>query len=101
MGIKAGYKPTEVGVIPEDWKVRPAADLCQLVVDCKNRTPPVVDTSDYAVVRTPNVRSGKFVRDELRFTNETSFREWTERAIPQDGDILITREAPLGEVCLV
>jgi type I restriction enzyme, S subunit len=52
-------------------------------------------------VRTPNVRNGKFVRDELRFTDKQSFREWTARAIPQIGDILITREAPLGEVCLV
>jgi type I restriction enzyme S subunit len=88
-------------VIPEDWEVSTAEQVCELVVDCKNRTPPVVDGSDYAVVRTPNVRNGKFVREELRFTDEQSFREWTARAIPQIGDILITREAPLGEVCLV
>ena len=23
MGLKPGYKQTEVGVIPEDWEVRP------------------------------------------------------------------------------
>ena len=101
MDVKPGYKQTEVGVIPEDWEVTTAAAVCDLVVDCKNRTPPVVDGGDYAVVRTPNVRNGKFVREELRFTDEQSFREWTARAIPQIGDILITREAPLGEVCLV
>ena len=101
MEVKPGYKQTEVGVLPEEWKVATAGRVCELVVDCKNRTPPVVDGSDYAVVRTPNVRNGKFVREELRFTDEQSFREWTARAIPQIGDILITREAPLGEVCLV
>ena len=101
MEVKPGYKQTEVGVIPVDWEVPTAAAVCDLVVDCKNRTPPVVEGGDYAVVRTPNVRKGKFIRDDLRFTDEQSFSQWTARAIPQVGDILITREAPLGEVCLV
>ncbi|MDR3725965.1 MAG: restriction endonuclease subunit S [Terracidiphilus sp.] len=101
MGLKPGYKQTEVGVIPEDWEVRRIAQVCELVVDCKNRTPPVLEGGDYAVVRTPNVRDGKFVREDLRFTDEQSFRTWTSRAIPRIGDVLITREAPLGEVCLV
>jgi len=43
----------------------------------------------------------RFVYEELRFTDEKSFHEWTARAVPKAGDILITREAPLGEVCLV
>ncbi|MCT0199074.1 restriction endonuclease subunit S [Synechococcus sp. CS-1325] len=101
MELKPGYKQTEVGVIPEEWEVVTATEACELVVDCKNRTPPVVPDSDYAVVRTPNVRNGQFVIEDLRFTDEASFREWTARAVPQFGDILITREAPLGEVCAV
>lgn len=99
--MKPGYKQTAVGVIPKDWDVITAAEACELVVDCKNRTPPVVAVSDYAVVRTPNVRGGKFVLEDLRFTDEASYREWTARAIPKIGDVLITREAPLGEVCAV
>lgn len=101
MELKPGYKQTEVGVIPEDWEVVTASDACSLVVDCKNRTPPIVDHSEYAVVRTPNVRDGRFIQDDLRFTDESSYREWTARAVPQAGDIMITREAPLGEVCAV
>lgn len=101
MEVKPGYKQTEVGVIPEEWEVGTATDACDLVVDCKNRTPPVVADSDFAVVRTPNVRNGQFVLDELRFTDEESYRVWTARAVPQLGDIMITREAPLGEVCAV
>lgn len=101
MELGAGYTQSEVGPIPEDWNIGTAAEVCETIVDCKNRTPPVLDGGEYAVVRTPNVRSGKFVHDELRFTDEKSFREWTARAIPQIGDVLITREAPLGEVCLV
>jgi type I restriction enzyme, S subunit len=99
--VPKGYKQTEVGVIPEDWGIATAAEICDLVVDCKNRTPPIVEGGEFAVVRTPNVRNGRFVLEELRFTDASSFREWTARAVPQVGDILITREAPLGEVCLV
>jgi len=101
MNVKPGYKQTEVDVIPEEWDVVTATEACDLVVDCKNRTPPVVADSDFAVVRTPNVRNGQFVLDELRFTDEASYRVWTVRAVPQIGDIMITREAPLGEVCAV
>jgi len=99
--MKPGYKQTRLGVIPDEWQIATASDACDLVVDCKNRTPPVVVDSDFAVVRTPNVRGGKFVTDELRFTDAASYREWTARAVPQLGDIMITREAPLGEVCAV
>jgi len=101
MEVKPGYKQTEVGVIPEDWEVVTATQACDLVVDCKNRTPPFVVDSDYAVVRTPNVRDGQFVLEDLRFTDEASYYTWTARAVPQIGDIMITREAPLGEVCAV
>jgi type I restriction enzyme S subunit len=101
MELKPGYKHTEVGVIPEDWQVLKAVEVCELVVDCKNRTPPVIEGGSFAVVRTPNVRNGNFVRNDLRFTDEQSFRTWTRRAVPKRGDVLITREAPLGEVCLV
>ena len=101
LSVPEGYKMTEVGVIPRDWEVTTAIQICELVVDCKNRTPPVIEGGDYAVVRTPNVRNGNFVWEDLRFTDVLSFREWTARATPQAGDILITREAPLGEVCLV
>jgi type I restriction enzyme S subunit len=99
--VTPGFKKTEVGVIPANWEVVTAFEACELVVDCKNRTPPVVADSEYAVVRTPNVRAGRFVLEDLRYTDESSYQIWTTRAVPQFGDIMITREAPLGEVCAV
>ncbi|MBO6561149.1 MAG: restriction endonuclease subunit S [Nisaea sp.] len=92
------FKQTEIGDIPEGWEVVPAESVCEAVIDCKNRTPPITD-SGFAVVRTPNVRNGKFVKKNLTFTDETSFVEWTKRGKPRPGDVLITREAPVGEVC--
>lgn len=94
------YKETPLGWVPSAWDVRPADQVCEAVIDCKNRTPPEA-ASGYAVVRTPNVRDGQFVRDGLTFTDANSYEVWTQRGKPRAGDILITREAPVGEVCLL
>lgn len=82
-----------------DWSVRPANQVTKAIIDCKNRTPPRTETG-FAVVRTPNVRNGKFVHQGLHYTDANSFREWTRKGKPTSGDVLFTREAPFGEVCL-
>jgi type I restriction enzyme S subunit len=94
------YHETELGWLPKGWEALPARKLCSSVIDCKNRTPPIT-SEGHPVFRTPNVRNGKFVTDDLVRTDPVSHREWTRRGQPLPGDILITREAPLGEVCVI
>ncbi|MEI6427941.1 MAG: restriction endonuclease subunit S [Pseudanabaena sp. ELA607] len=74
--------------------------LCQ-IIDCKNRTPPYVNSSEYLVVRTSNVRGGLLILEDIKYTTEEGFIEWTKRGIPRYGDVLFTREAPVGESCLI
>ena len=31
MDMKAGYKQTEIGVIPEDWEPRKIGSVCKLI----------------------------------------------------------------------
>jgi type I restriction enzyme, S subunit len=94
------YHQTELGWLPKGWEVLPARKLCSSVIDCKNRTPPIT-SEGHPVFRTPNVRNGKFVTDGLVHTDPVSHQEWTRRGQPLPGDILITREAPVGEVCII
>jgi type I restriction enzyme S subunit len=94
------YKASPLGWIPREWRLLPADHACEAVIDCKNRTPPEA-TSGHPVIRTPNVRDGRFVRDGLAYTDSLSFAIWTQRGQPRRGDVLITREAPVGEVCLL
>jgi type I restriction enzyme S subunit len=94
------YKDSPLGWIPREWQVVPAGQACEAVIDCKNRTPPET-TSGHPVIRTPNVRDGRFVRSGLAYTDSHSYSIWTERGRPRKGDVLITREAPVGEVCLL
>ena len=94
------YQETAIGWIPREWRFTTCSKVCEKIIDCKNRTPP--ETPDgFPVIRTPNVRNGEFVDAELLYTDERSYVIWTMRGKPQAGDIVITREAPVGEVCMI
>lgn len=94
------YHQTELGWLPKGWELKACSSICIKIIDCKNRTPPIT-SEGHAVFRTPNVRDGKFVDEGLVYTDLASYHEWTRRGEPEVGDVLITREAPVGEVCLV
>jgi type I restriction enzyme S subunit len=94
------YRETAIGWVPKEWHFTTCAAVCEKIIDCKNRTPPEMPDG-FPVIRTPNVRNGEFVDDELLYTDERSYRIWTARGKPQSGDIVITREAPVGEVCMI
>ncbi|MGL5421209.1 MAG: restriction endonuclease subunit S [Plesiomonas shigelloides] len=76
------------------------ADLCELVVDCPHSTPEWTD-SGFIVLRNQNIRNGVLDLSSPSFTNKDCFLSRIKRAKPQEGDLVITREAPMGEVCLI
>lgn len=97
-------KPSGVpwlGDIPKHWEVRRAKQVCTAIVDCKNRTPEPVDGGEYVVVRTTNIRYGHFNPKGSYTTNRRNYEIWTQRGAPRVGDVFFTREAPVGEACLV
>jgi type I restriction enzyme S subunit len=94
------FKDSPLGRIPVEWDVEPADWLCDAVIDCKNRTPPAA-SGGHPVIRTPNVRDGEFVFNDLAYTDPVSYGIWVARGKPRGGDVVITREAPFGEACLI
>ena len=52
----------------------------------------------YRMIRTTNVRDGRIDLSTCRYVDEATYERWTRRAKVIDGDILLTREAPIGEV---
>ncbi|WP_020650846.1 restriction endonuclease subunit S [Solimonas variicoloris] len=90
-----------LGDIPHHWEVRRAKQLCKAIIDCKNRTPELVDGGDYTVVRTTNIRNGRFNPKGSFPTDRSNYAIWTQRGAPRQGDVFFTREAPVGEACLV
>jgi len=81
------------------WPDVKISDVCQLAVDCVNKTAPVVDyETPYKMIRTTNVRGGFVDTNNCRYVTEETFKKWTRRSIPKKNDIILTREAPLGDV---
>jgi type I restriction enzyme, S subunit len=50
------------------------------------------------MIRTTNVRGGRVDLGQVRYVEEDVYRKWIRRGAPKSGDIILTREAPLGEV---
>jgi type I restriction enzyme S subunit len=90
-----------LGEIPVHWEVRRLKQLCAAIVDCKNRTPDMIEGGEYTVVRTTNIRNGVFNPQGSFSTDRRNFEIWTQRGAPRSGDIFFTREAPVGEACHV
>jgi type I restriction enzyme, S subunit len=81
------------------WKPVPIAELCESITDCVNKTAPLSEKpTPFKMIRTPNVRNGQVDLSTVRYVSEDTFKTWTRRSVPQHGDIILTREAPLGEV---
>lgn len=81
------------------WMDVPIKDVCELVADCVNKTAPIVEyETPYKMLRTSNVRGGFVDTKNTRFVTEETFIKWTRRGIPKKGDVILTREAPLGDV---
>ena len=81
------------------WPLVPVKELCELAVDCVNKTAPTVDyETEFKMIRTTNVKGGFINLDEVRYVTEEVFTKWTRRSRPRYGDVVLTREAPVGEV---
>jgi type I restriction enzyme, S subunit len=84
---------------PRRWSTRRIDEVCSVIVDCVNRTAPISEiTTPYKMIRTTNVRNGVVDLTEFRCVDEATFMRWNRRATPRRGDVLLTREAPVGEV---
>lgn len=89
-----------IGAIPKDWEIKRLKSFCT-IVDCKNRTPGVFPDGKYTVVRTTCIKDCSFSYEGSYQTDTTNFKAWTLKGQPHKGDIFFTREAPVGEACLV
>ena len=82
-----------------NWPLRPVNELCVFATDCVNKTAPTVDyETRFKMIRTTNVKGGFIDLDIVRYVTEETFNQWTRRSRPLVGDVVLTREAPVGEV---
>lgn len=75
-------------------------DICILIADCPHSTAPD-EGNGYPLIRTPNIGFGRFSLDGVHRVSEAVYNERTVRAVPQDNDIILAREAPAGNAAII
>jgi len=96
------FQDSSLGPIPQGWEVGTIEEATSLIIDYRGRTPKKMgsDWSESGVpaVSAKNVKGGRLVRPEMfNFVSEELFERWMKDKLAI-GDILMTSEAPLGEL---
>ena len=86
--------------LPDCWCWTTIRELCHLVVDCHNKTAPYAKHG-IPLIRTTNVKDGRLLLDDTKFVDEKTYAYWSRRCPPEPGDIVFTREAPIGDAGIV
>jgi len=98
---KHEFDEIENEYVPEDWVSVSLLKLCLVVVDCHNKTAPYVEKG-ISLIRTSNIRHGVInFEEKMKYVNEETYEYWSRRCPPESGDILFTREAPMGESAII
>nr|WP_136161830.1 restriction endonuclease subunit S [Sphingomonas flavalba] len=92
--------PDALPKLPANWQWATLMQCCRWVVDCRNKTAKY-STAGATLLRTNNIRDGKLRLTDVKFVDDETYAKWTERYRPAANDLVITREAPMGEVCLL
>ncbi len=75
-------------------------DICELIVDCPHSTAKD-EGAGYPLIRTPNIGRGRLILDDVHRVSKDVYDKRNSRAIPQDDDLILAREAPAGNVAII
>jgi type I restriction enzyme S subunit len=79
---------------------KPLADVCSHIVDCLHRTPKY-QPQGFPAIRTTDIEDGILNLSQCYKVPEDELRLQTSRLAPIGGDIVFSREAPMGHAALV
>ena len=79
-----------------EWKTLPLEDCMAAIIDYRGKSPEKT-TFGVPLVTAKIIKGGRIEKPE-EFIAESDFEEWMRRGMPQLGDVVMTTEAPLGEV---
>ena len=70
------------------------------LIDCVHKTPPASD-SGFPYIGIPQMGGGRINPSAARLISESNFKKWTEKARPQENDIILSRRCNPGETAWV
>ena len=85
--------------ISNDRKILPLEDCLDALIDYRGKTP---RKTDYGIplITAKVIKSGRIETPD-EFIAEEDYSGWMTRGLPQVGDVVLTTEAPLGEVAQI
>lgn len=94
------YKASPLGWIPVEWSISSVDSACADVVDCPHSTPAFADAGAL-VARTMHIKDGRFLETIASRVSEAEYAKRIQRLEPEPGDVVFTREAPVGEAFVI
>lgn len=74
--------------------------ICLNIIDCEHKTAPIQD-SGIPSIRTTDIKGGVIDFRGANKVSEETYKAWTERLEPQPKDLILAREAPVGEIGII
>jgi type I restriction enzyme, S subunit len=75
-------------------------DVMEKIIDYRGKTPPKTDQG-IKLITAKVVKDGQITEGNHEYISEETFDGWMTRGFPKKWDVLITTEAPLGEVAIL
>lgn len=100
------YKGSPLGRIPMAWSVKRVEEALELLLDFRGRTPKKLGMEwgggDIPALSAKNVRVGRVdLEQETYYGSSRLYEKWMTKGDAEQGDVLFTTEAPLGNVAQV
>jgi len=83
-------------MIPEDWNILTLENAMESIIDYRGKTPKKTD-SGIPLITAKIVKNGRILEPN-EFISPQDYESWMRRGLPKPGDVVITTEAPMGEV---
>lgn len=85
-----------------EWKEYTVADVVSTIIDYRGKTPKKLGgdwtDSGYRALSAKNIKTGEIVQpDSIRYVSDQIYKKWMKEEIQKE-DILITSEAPFGQI---
>jgi len=75
-------------------------EICEFIVDCPHSTAKD-EGKGFPLIRTPNIGKGRLILEGVHRVSKEVYDKRNARAIPQDDDLILAREAPAGNVAII
>ena len=84
---------------PDGWKLQSVEDSMKAIIDYRGKTPRKTP-SGVPLITAKIVKDGR-IMTPTEFIAAEGYDSWMNRGLPEPGDVVMTTEAPLGEIAQI